>query len=143
MSQIFVDAGPLYALNSLHDQHHYRSQALLNSIKKQRLEMVTTDYVIDEALTLLITSRKGGYHFSLNLMKHLFGKSKDGSTIKIEWISQDRFRLAADVFRRYNRDKTLSFTDCTSFVVMKELKIKTVFTFDDHFEQMGFRILGK
>ncbi|MEK9171469.1 MAG: PIN domain-containing protein, partial [Patescibacteria group bacterium] len=61
----------------------------------------------------------------------------------IEWISQDRFRLAADVFRRYNRDKTLSFTDRTSFVVMKELKIKTVFTFDDHFEQMGFRILGK
>jgi predicted nucleic acid-binding protein len=142
MSPIFIDAGPLYALNSLHDQYYHGSQVLLNSIKKQRLEMVTTDYVIDEALTLLITSRKGGYHFSLNLLKHLFGKSQDNSTIKTEWISQDRFRLAAEIFRRYNRNKTWSFTDCTSFVVMKELKIKTAFTFDDHFDQMGFKILG-
>ena len=142
MTAVFVDASPLYALNSLHDQYHLKSQALLKSIKKQRLKMVTTDYVVDEALTVLITSRKGGYHFALNLLKYLFGKSKDNSMIKIEWISQDRFRLAAEIFRRYNRDKTWSFTDCASFTVMKELKIKTAFTFDDHFEQMGFKILG-
>jgi predicted nucleic acid-binding protein len=56
-------------------------------------------------------------------------------------VTSERFVEAQTVFRRYNRDKTWSFTDCTSFAVMKELKIKTVFTFDDHFEQMGFRIL--
>ena len=104
--------------------------------------MVTRDYVIDEALTMLITSRKGGYHFALNLLKYLFGESKDNSIIKIEWISPDRFQLAAEVFRRYNRDKTWLFTDGASFAVMKELKIKTAFPLDDHFEQMGFKILG-
>ncbi len=142
MEEIFVDAGPLYALNSLHDQYHLKSQALLKSIKKHRLKMVTTDYVIDEALTVLITSRKGGYHFALNLLKFLSGKGKSGAAVHTEFISQDRFRQSIEVFRCYNRDKTWSFTDCASFAVMKELKIKTAFTFDDHFEQMGFKILG-
>lgn len=35
------------------------------------------------------------------------------------------------------------FTDCTSYVVMKELGIKLVFTFDEHFRQMGFKLLGE
>ncbi len=30
------------------------------------------------------------------------------------------------------------FTDCVSFVVMWEMRIKESFTFDEHFNQMGF-----
>ncbi|WP_448572870.1 hypothetical protein [Trichothermofontia sp.] len=33
---------------------------------------------------------------------------------------------------------TRSFTDCTSYVVMKQHRITEVFTFDHHFSQMGF-----
>lgn len=142
MEEIFVDAGPFYALNTPYDQYHDRAQAVMQAIGKQKARLVTTDYVIDEALTMLITSRKAGYHFALNLLKFLSGRGKNEPAVHTEFISQDRFRQSIEVFRRYNRDKTWSFTDCTSFVVMKELKIKTTFTFDDHFEQMGFRILG-
>ncbi|MBI5054401.1 MAG: type II toxin-antitoxin system VapC family toxin, partial [Chloroflexi bacterium] len=39
----------------------------------------------------------------------------------------------------YN-DKQYSFTDCTSFVVMQKRKLRDAFTFDHHFEQMGFRL---
>ena len=37
-------------------------------------------------------------------------------------------------------DKDFSFTDCTSFVMMRRLKIVDAFTADHHFEQMGFRL---
>jgi len=47
---------------------------------------------------------------------------------------------ARDVFFRH-RDKSYSFTDCTSFVVMKELKLKQALTTDRHFRQMGFEVL--
>jgi predicted nucleic acid-binding protein len=30
------------------------------------------------------------------------------------------------------------FIDCVSFVVMREMGIKETFTFDEHFNQMGF-----
>jgi predicted nucleic acid-binding protein len=32
-------------------------------------------------------------------------------------------------------------TDCTSFVVMKELRLKDALTTDRHFRQMGFHTL--
>jgi hypothetical protein len=42
------------------------------------------------------------------------------------------------IFKRYH-DKGFSFTDCTSFAVMKALKLRKAFAFDRHFEQMeGF-----
>ena len=45
---------------------------------------------------------------------------------------------AWDAFQMYNVDKTWSFTDCTSFAVMKNMGLTEVFAFDHHFEQMGF-----
>ncbi len=43
-----------------------------------------------------------------------------------------------NVFEQYNIDKLWSFTDCTSYVIMKDIDITEVFEFDHHFEQMGF-----
>ena len=36
------------------------------------------------------------------------------------------------------RDKDFSFTDCTSFVVMKELRLRRALTTDRHFRDAGF-----
>ena len=38
-------------------------------------------------------------------------------------------------------DRDFSFTDCTSVVVMKELRIKRALTTDRHFSQAGFESL--
>ena len=35
-------------------------------------------------------------------------------------------------------DKAWSLVDCTSFVLMKQLKIQEALTTDQHFEQAGF-----
>ncbi len=41
---------------------------------------------------------------------------------------------AFGIFKQY-ADKGFSFTDCTSFAVMKSVKIRQAFAFDRHFEQ--------
>jgi predicted nucleic acid-binding protein len=38
-------------------------------------------------------------------------------------------------------DQGMSFTDCVSFAIMRRRRIRTVFTFDRHFQQAGFRLL--
>lgn len=42
------------------------------------------------------------------------------------------------IFERFNKDKFLSFTDCTIKAIMEMLGIDEVFSFDRNFEQMGF-----
>ncbi|MCH8070087.1 MAG: PIN domain-containing protein [Candidatus Marinimicrobia bacterium] len=58
------------------------------------------------------------------------------SKIKIIHVTQDILEKTWYVFEKYS-DKYFSFTDCTSFITMQEMKIKEVFSFDKHFEQYG------
>ena len=136
---VFVDAGPLYALFSLRDQYHLQTQQILRKLETVQPRLITSDDVINEAITSLHSSRKGGYSAAVSMIVWL---SKIPARIEIEWIGQARFQKAIEVFRRYNKDKQWSFTDCTSYVIIKELKIDKVFTFDRHFRQMGFSILS-
>ena len=61
--------------------------------------------------------------------------------LDVVWIDQYLAQRGWDVFEQYNVDKQWSFTDCTSYVIIKELGITEVFAFDHHFEQMGFILL--
>ena len=62
------------------------------------------------------------------------------SRLPWEWIGATRAEKARRVFFRH-RDKDYSFTDCTSLVVMQELKLRQALTTDQHFRQMGFQVL--
>ena len=56
---IFVDTGAWYALKDPDDQYHKDALSFYEELKKGKYgTLVTTDYVIDEASTLLM-ARKG------------------------------------------------------------------------------------
>jgi predicted nucleic acid-binding protein len=77
-------------------------------------------------------------------MESLFAAIKDNQ-IKLERITESRFRTAWSL-RKKDQDKPdISFTDLTSFVLMQELAINSVFTGDAHFNQvnLGFEIMPK
>jgi len=62
------------------------------------------------------------------------------SRLTWEWVDPARAEKARHWFFRW-RDKDFSFTDCTSFVVMKERRLRSVFTTDHHFAQAGFELV--
>lgn len=138
MRSVFLDTSSLFAFSCPRDQYFAKTQIIIKRLLSSSISIYTSDYVIDEAATLLLTSRKGSYRQSINLLDWFF---ETKNPIHLEWITTERFQKAKDVFKRFNKDKLWSFTDCTSYVVMKELKIKTVFTFDEHFKEMGFKLL--
>jgi predicted nucleic acid-binding protein len=41
------------------------------------------------------------------------------------------------------RDKNFSFTDCASFIVMRETRLTHALTTDTHFRQAGFQVLPR
>ncbi len=57
--------------------------------------------------------------------------------IEIAETDGERRDRAWDLFTRYD-DKVLSFTDCTSFALLRERGLTEVFTFDSDFVKVGF-----
>lgn len=131
--RLFVDTSAWLALSDKGDQHHGDAQSRISRIKKEKIEMITSSYVFDEAVTIIRyrVSHATAVTFGETLMS--------SSIVTVADISdEDRFR-AWTLFRKYS-DKTLSFTDCTSFVLMKTFELQKAFAFDDHFKQVGFQL---
>jgi len=78
-----------------------------------------------------------GYQATVNFKRNLDLLTNSG-VVAVLHITPDIEEKAWAVFECFNRDKWWSFTDCTSKVVMDRLGLYEAFTFDKHFEQMGF-----
>ena len=124
---IFVDTGAWYASLVPTDSDHSRAVQWLTA---NRSPLLTTDYVIDETLTLLRV--RGERKRALLLGDKFF---HDGIA-EIHKITSADLMLAWETFELFD-DKNWSFTDCTSKVVMERLNITTAFAFDHHFHQFG------
>lgn len=124
---IFVDTGGWFASIVPSDIDHASASQWLN----QNAELLlTTDYIIDETLTLL--RARGESTRAIRLGEQFFS----GALAKVYFLTEDDIRNTWEVFRKFS-DKDWSFTDCSSKVVMEKLGITQAFCFDHHFAQFG------
>jgi uncharacterized protein len=134
MNAVFVDTGGWMACADRADPAHLTCTAARDATLEAGRILITTDFVVDETLTLI--------RFRLGLAAaNAWWQQIDGSArLRWERVESDRFERARNLFFQY-RDKDLSFTDCTTIAVMRELKVKTVITTDRHFRQVGFDVM--
>jgi uncharacterized protein len=131
---VFADASFFFALAAKRDVAHPSAVGQFGALLRKRRRVITTDYVIDEALTL--TKARTNAIVAVALLDRI----DRSEAIEVEMVNVGRFDLAKAFFRRH-ADHDYSFTDCTSFVVMRELKISDALTTDGHFVEAGFRPL--
>jgi len=131
---LFVDTAGWMACADGADPAHRPARSARDAALEHGSVLVTTDYVVDETLTL-IRKRLG-----LAAAETWWGQIEGSSRLRWEWIGVMRAEKARRIFFRH-RDKDYSFTDCTSFVVMQELKLRAALTTDAHFRRMGFDVL--
>lgn len=133
MKALFVDTAGWVACADEADPAHRRAVAARDAWLEAGGVLATTDDVVDETLTLL--------RMRLGLdAAEAWWRQVDGSQrLQWEFISLARADKARELFFRY-RDKDFSFTDCTSFVVMRELRLRKALTTDRHFVQAGFSL---
>ncbi len=134
MKTLFVDTSGWVASANRADLRHADMIRARDDWMSQGGMMVTTDYVVDEALTHMRT------RFGLSVAEAWWEEIEFSERVRLEWVGSDRAAKAREMFFRH-RDKEYSFTDCTSFVVMKELKLNQTLTTDKHFTQAGFQVL--
>lgn len=132
--EIFVDTSGFYAVLVSRDNAHDAALALLQEAQAVSQTFLSTDYVLDETATLL--KARGHAH----LLREFFDRVLSSSACRITWTDSVRFDKTRRFFLKH-RDQHWSFTDCVSFTVMKELRLKQALTKDSHFTQAGFERL--
>ena len=130
---LFADSSGWVALFNPRDKYHVQTKQTARESFAVGDQFVTTDYVLDETITNLqsIVNHSVAERFAVWVMKQ--------EHITIARISEEIWNESLALFQKYD-DKDFSFTDCTSFVVMRRMSISEAFAFDHHFEQMGFRL---
>lgn len=130
----FVDTNAWIAIYDIKDQYHSQATNFLKGLLGKPITLITSDYIIDETITFL--------RMNVSHAKAVkFKESIDQSPISIVKSISDEIRKSAwSIFIKYS-DQEFSFTDCTSFALMKDLNLKKAFTFDSHFSIIGFECL--
>ena len=134
MKGLFVDTAGWMACADGADLAHARASAARDAALEAGQTLITTDFVVDETLTLI------RLRLSLRAAETWWRQIDGSSRLRWERIDGDRFERARELFFQY-RDKDFSFTDCTSFAVMREIRLTHALTTDRHFRQMGFQVL--
>ena len=130
----FVDTSGLYALVDKADARHARARSAVERLIRTGGRLVVTDYVVTETVTL--ARARSGPHVALRVLDLI----EQSTGIRLEWIGPARFDATRQFYRKH-ADHTYSFTDCSSFVVMRELRLARVLTTDGHFREAGFEPL--
>jgi len=134
MEKLFVDTGGWMAMADVKDPVHVTSAKARDHWLEQGGVLATSNYVLDETLTL-IRIRLG-----IEPTEKWWTMISESPRCHVEWVSPERVAKAIRWFFKW-KDQSFSFTDCTSFIIMRELGIEKVLTGDRHFNTAGFQIL--
>jgi hypothetical protein len=131
---VFVDSSALKANYDAGDGYHAKAAELMRRIAARETDItsfMTTDYVLDEAVTL---TRFAHSHAKA---VELADAALSSKFVKVVYSDEELFSEGMRVFKQH-ADKEWSFTDCVSFAAMRKYDVKAAFTFDAHFRQAGF-----
>ena len=134
MKALFVDTAGWVACADSADPAHPRCCAARDAALEAGQALATTDFVVDETLTLI------RFRLGLGAADAWWQQVDRSARLRWERVDSGRFERARQLFFHY-RDKDFSFTDCTSFVIMREARLTHALTTDRHFRQAGFQVL--
>jgi predicted nucleic acid-binding protein len=120
---IFLDTGLLFAFYCADDAKHGEAVELMEGIVSEEHGMAhVSDYIIDELASLVFVRR---------------GKAKASEVARnvrdsFEMVYMDKAAFG-EAFSLFEKESALSFTDCSTLVLMRRHGIRLLATFDSGF----------
>jgi predicted nucleic acid-binding protein len=133
-AEVFVDTSGLYALVDKKDAHHGAARDVTVALAREGRRLVLSDLVLAEAATL--AKVRSGAHMALRVLDLI----EQSVAFRVEHVDATRCETTKAYFRKHT-DHGYSFVDCSSFVLMRELRIRQAVTTDSHFREAGFEPL--
>ena len=133
-NEVFLDAAYAIALSVSNDQYHEQAMALRAELKLAPTRLITTRAVLLEIGNALAKSRYRAA--AVQLLESLEGDPN----VEIIPMSEELYDRAIQLYRD-RLDKEWGITDCVSFIVMRDRRLTSALTPDEHYQQAGFRAL--
>ena len=131
MRRVFVDCCAWYAFARQDDADHAAFRRL---VEEWQGRLVTSNFIFNETITLI--RMRGGHAAACRMGEVL----REAGVVDLVRVTAEDEDDAWSWFSRH-RDKAYSFTDCTTFALMRRLKIQAVLSSDRHFLHAGFLVL--
>lgn len=128
--RVLIDTSAFAALADKSDMNHQVARVIWEWVRRERMTPFTTNFVVAETHALLVrrASPVTARHWLLAV------------PVPEVWVTEEDYARGRRIIETH-RDKTYTLTDTTSFMVMERLGAHAAFSFDQHFDQYGFRRL--
>jgi predicted nucleic acid-binding protein len=127
---IFVDTTVWVSGIDSSDALHEDGSAVLEALAEGRLtSAVTTDFVLDETLTLL--KKRGG---KVETIARAVDSILSSAVVDMVYVDEALFGQALSTYKKYEK---LSFTDAVTLTVMQRHRIREIFSHDTDFDMKG------
>ncbi len=136
VKRIFIDTSAWVELTLSQEKYFKPVSSYFIKELKGGSSFFTSDYVLDEAWTRLIT------HQSFSSTKALREKTKEAERqrqLAIIYIDEILFEESWRLFAKYS-DHKLSFTDATSVAIIQQLKLDEILTLNRGFAKIGLTV---
>jgi predicted nucleic acid-binding protein len=128
MERAFVDTSAWFAYANRHDPDHQRIRTALQTFQGR---LITSNFIFDETVTLCL------YRLGRQVATTVGEVLHDPTVVAMLRITPEDEQHAWALWLA-RPDKTYSFTDCTSFVVMRRLGLQSAIAVDTDFQREGF-----
>lgn len=130
--KFLADTSALLALAWRDDRNHAAAVRFLH--QRPQARFLLTELILSEFATRLRARN------SADRAASAVARLLESRRYELVLVDVETLRGALDYLRRF-ADKRLSFTDCTSFEVMRRLHVEGAFTFDRDFRDCGFAMV--
>lgn len=134
--KIFLDTSGLVAYYNEDDSSHDAANEVMSKFLSGETPVTKffiSDYVFDETVTV-IECVLGKHDLAVEVGEALRTSTR---TMMLR-VDQTTFEASWQLFRGM---RDASFTDCTSFVLIKSLGLQAAFSFDRHFKKAGIKTI--
>ncbi len=131
--RLFIDSSAFIARAIVKDANHSAAVNTFQRISQGVLPYrrhYTSNYVVDETVTFLLYER--GSHVAIETLHRI----RTSATLRVLHVSEEVEAQADEVFARLAPSR-VSYTDCTTKVLMEREAIDTAFSFDRDIEVLG------
>lgn len=131
---IFVDSSAIIALASETDLFHTKAFNWQEENKDQEFIISSLIFIETTGWIRYNHGKRLAVKIGINLLSEV--------DIKLHRVTFDDETEAWEYFQKKD-GRSLSMIDCTTVILMKRLKIRDIFTFDNNFKNLGFNTLPR